>query len=136
MTSSEHELEAKLASLSSYVQELENWLADPPDPGRPGALQRIVERMVQVIVECAADAGDLWRAARGHTLGGSVREGFTRLQDVGALAPEVTSRFFDYARTRNRIVHDYNHLDAGEVMRQAQQLPADARTVIRSLLAG
>jgi uncharacterized protein YutE (UPF0331/DUF86 family) len=135
MTSPGHELQEKLANLSSYAQELESWLANPPDPARPGALQRIVERMIQVIVECAADAGDLWLAAQGHTLGGSVREVFQRLRDAGALTPEVAQRFFDYARTRNRIVHDYNHLDAVEVLHQAARLPADARAVVQSLMA-
>jgi hypothetical protein len=54
------ELRQKLISLASYADELDDWLAHPPDPSRPRALQRVAERLVQVIVECAADAGDLY----------------------------------------------------------------------------
>src|SRR5436305_3929810 len=62
------ELQQKLASLASYADEIEDWLAHPPDSGRPRALQRVLERLVQVIVQCAGDAGDLWLAEHGHAL--------------------------------------------------------------------
>jgi uncharacterized protein YutE (UPF0331/DUF86 family) len=126
------ELQEKLATLADYTDELEAWLADPPDPSRPRALQRVVERMVQVIVECAADAGDLWLAEHGHPLGASVRGVFQRLREVGCIPADVDRRFADYTSTRNRIDHAYNHLDAQEILDQAGPLVADARALLRS----
>jgi uncharacterized protein YutE (UPF0331/DUF86 family) len=127
------ELQDKLATLAENTDELESWLADPPEPSRPRALQRVVERMVQVIVECAADAGDLWLAEHGHPLGASVRGVFQRLREAGRIPPDLDRRFADYTNTRNRIVHAYNHLDAQEILVQGGRLVPDARALLVSL---
>jgi uncharacterized protein YutE (UPF0331/DUF86 family) len=127
------ELRQKLVSLASYADELDDWLANPPDPSRPRALQRVAERLLQVIVECAADAGDLWLAEHGHPLGESVRGVFQRLQEVGLVTPDVGRRFATYTTMRNRIVHDYDRVDAREVVDQASRLAADVRVLLAGL---
>jgi uncharacterized protein YutE (UPF0331/DUF86 family) len=133
VTQPSDELGQKLASLASYATDMEGWLADPPDPSRPRALQLILERLLQVTIECAADAGDLWLATHGHPLGESVRGVFQRLQSVGAIAPDLERRFAAFGRTRNRIVHDYDRLDEQEILDQAARLPRDVRTLLQAL---
>lgn len=133
MTPPSDALGQKLAVLAAYADDLENWLADPPDPSRPRALQLILERLIQVTIECAADAGDLWLVAHGHPLGESVRGVFQRLQSVGAIAPDLERRFAAYGRTRNRIVHDYDRLDPQEILDQAARLPVDTRALLQAL---
>jgi uncharacterized protein YutE (UPF0331/DUF86 family) len=135
MTPPGDELARKLAALASYADELDDWLANPPEPSRPRALERILERLIQVIVECAADAGDLWLAGHGHALGESVRGVFRRLREVGAVSIEIEDRFGNYGRTRNLIVHAYDQLDAREILAQARQLSTDARTLLGALVA-
>jgi uncharacterized protein YutE (UPF0331/DUF86 family) len=124
------DLRQKLVSLASYADELDEWVANPPDPSRPRALQRVAERLLQVIVECAADAGDLWLAQHGHPLGESVRGVFQRLRDLGVIAPDLEQRFATYTTMRNRIVHDYDRVDGQEIVRRAAQLPADVRALL------
>jgi uncharacterized protein YutE (UPF0331/DUF86 family) len=135
MTPPGDELLRKLAALASYADELDDWLANPPEPSRPRALERILERLIQVIVECSADAGDLWLAAHGHPLGESVRGVFRRLREVGAISNDLEDRFGNYGRTRNLIVHAYDQLDAREMLAQARQLSVDARTLLGALTA-
>lgn len=130
-----NDLQQKLLSLQRYLDELERWLTNPPEPTGPLGLQRITERLLQVIVECAADAGDLWLAEHGHPTGDSVRGVFRQLRQAGALSPELEQRFGSYTGTRNRIVHDYNHLDAASLAMEAPQLVADVRVLLHTLTA-
>jgi uncharacterized protein YutE (UPF0331/DUF86 family) len=124
-----------LVSLASYVDELESWLTHPPEPDRPLALQRIVERLLQVILECAADAGDLWLTERGLPSGESARGVFQRLREAGTITPELEQHFATHTRMRNRIVHAYDEVDAPELIDQASRLPADARARLAALIA-
>jgi uncharacterized protein YutE (UPF0331/DUF86 family) len=134
MTSPGDELRQKLTSLEDYLDELDRWLTSPAEPTGPLGLRRIVERLLQVIVECAADASDLWLAEHGHAPGESMRGVFRRLQQEGVISLELEQRFANYTGIRNRIVHDYNHLDAAATLAQAPRLLADARTLLRLLV--
>jgi uncharacterized protein YutE (UPF0331/DUF86 family) len=135
MTPPADELRQKLISLQSYVNELEGWLTNPPEPTGPLGLRRITERLLQVIVECAADAGDLWLAEHGYPSGDSVRGVFRQLRQAGVLSAEMEQRFGSYTGTRNRIVHDYNHLDAAGIAAEAPQVVADVRVLLQALTA-
>src|SRR4051812_20725824 len=117
-------LQTKLLALKAYLDELEHWRTNPAEPVGPRALLRITERLLQVIVECAADAGNLWLAKHGHPNGDSIRDVFRQLQEAGMLSAEVEQRFEGYVETRDRIVHDYNPLDPAGLAAQAPELLA------------
>lgn len=122
-------LSRKLTTLAAYADELEGVLADPPAPERPRVLELLVERLFHVTVECAADAGDLWLTENAHPGGESMRGVFERLRELGVISPDLADRFVLYGRYRNRIVHDYDALDAPDLMARARSLPDDARAL-------
>src|SRR5688500_15969476 len=94
------ELQAKLAQLGDYVAELQRWLNRPGDAEWALAQHRILERLVQLVVDCAADAGDLWLGAHGHPLGESAAGVFQQLHQVGLLDRETAARFRRYVSVR------------------------------------
>lgn len=127
-------LTSKLAQLDQYLQELQGYLDEPGDPAE-GARVRILERMIQLIVECAADAGDLWLGDRGETLGESATGVFRRLGEVGLITAEMQSRLRGYVSARNRIIHDYDRVTPEQVQRDAERLVQDAGELLRLLMA-
>jgi uncharacterized protein YutE (UPF0331/DUF86 family) len=135
MPPSSDEIEQKLVSLQSYVDQLLDILAHPAAPDRPHIQQRVVERLLQIIVECAADAGDLWLDKKGHPLGGSARGVFQGLREVGAISRDLDLRFAEHVRARNRIVRGYDQLEERETMDQAGRLPEDTRALLLVLSA-
>ena len=127
-------LASKLAQLDRYLQELRSYLGEPAGPAE-GARVRILERMIQLIVECAADAGDLWLGDRGEALGESAAGVFRRLGEVGLISAEMQSRLRGYVSARNRIIHDYDRVTPDQVQRDAEGLAQDTGELLRRLMA-
>jgi len=130
-------LERKLASLGAYLDELDATLPDTlVEYGSDATVRRAVERLVQVIVECAADAGDLLLAKEGRTVGDTARDIFEGLRSVGVIGDDPGRRFVrDHSGLRNRIVHDYDELDNIAVWRGARQLVPDGRELLAAMIA-
>ncbi len=129
-------LAAKLAQLGQYIEELRGWLNTPRTEEWGPALERILERMVQLVIECAADAGDLWLQDRGRAPGNSATDVFRLLSEAGAIDRKMYGRLRDHTRTRNRIVHDYDEITSAEVRQDAEVLAQDAADLLQRLLAG
>jgi uncharacterized protein YutE (UPF0331/DUF86 family) len=129
-------LERKLASLGAYVEELETTL--PPAAAAYAAdptVRRAVERLVQIVVECGADAGDLLLAKEGRAVGDTAREIYEGLRAAGIISDDLGRRFVrEHSGLRNRIVHDYDELDNTAVWQGARQLVPDARELLTSIL--
>jgi uncharacterized protein YutE (UPF0331/DUF86 family) len=123
-------LAAKVAQLRDYHRELNSWLSHPP--AEP--LTRVLERMVQLVVECAVDAGDLWLDERGRPLGQSAMNVFQGLHNAGVLDTDMLERFRVHVKVRNRIVHDYDVIRPEEVRASAEGLSQDIPELIRALL--
>lgn len=126
------DLSRKLQQLSDYLDETRGWLA-PPTPLPPHGAERILERMTQLIVECAADAGDIWLQENGRPLGQSAAGVFRNLHQAGKLDAVTAERFRAYVRTRNRIIHDYDLVDPRDVRQDAEGLVADLSDLLRAL---
>ena len=114
-------LQCKLISLASYLDELD---ATVPATGTAYAadstLRRAVERLVQVVVEAAIDAGDLLLAEDGRIVGETGREIFEALFAAGVIDDSLRRRFaYEHSGLRNRIVHDYDELDNAVVWQAA-----------------
>jgi uncharacterized protein YutE (UPF0331/DUF86 family) len=71
--------------------------------------------MIQLVIECAADAGDLWLQAAGQPPGQSAGGVFQNLHQAGCMDDDMRDRFRRYVRARNRIVHDYDLVRPDEV---------------------
>lgn len=136
MNSLPDDLQQKLNYLTSYIDELNSWHENPPEGCCSRALQRILERMVQLIVECAADAGDLWLQMKGYETGESVRGVFERLRESGLINDEEIERFAEYVSLRNRIVHDYERVTMEQLQGVVPQLLADCHHLCRKLIEG
>jgi len=128
------DLKEKLNYLTSYLDEMEYWLKNPVESENTKAFQRILERMIQLIVECTADAGDLWLDAGGYSTGESVRGVFERLRERALISDDEITRFAEYVSLRNRIVHDYEKLSATILIKTAPRLLSDCRLLCRKLL--
>jgi uncharacterized protein YutE (UPF0331/DUF86 family) len=130
-------LERKLASLGAYLDELDVTLpGTPAEYASDATVRRAVERLVQVVVECGADAGDLLLAKEGRTVGDTARDIYEGLRSAGAIGDDLGRRFVrDYSGLRNRIVHDYDELDNAAVWRAARQLVPDGRELLAAMIA-
>src|SRR5438046_1598139 len=91
-------LQRKLRSLSAYVDELDAALPKTLEEYVAGSAgRRIVERMVQLVVECAADAGDLLLSAEGRAAGDTDRDVFEALHAAGIIDDRLRRQFaYDY----------------------------------------
>ncbi len=128
------DLKEKLNHLASYLDELDYWLAHPLEPDKARGTQRILERMFQLIVECTADAGDIWLDSKAFPAGESVRGVFERLREHSIIDDERTIRCAEYVSLRNRIVHDYERVSATLLQNRAPGLLSDCRFICRQLL--
>jgi uncharacterized protein YutE (UPF0331/DUF86 family) len=130
-------LQRKLASLAAYLDEPDTTVpAAVSDYTAGSTVRRAVERLVQVVVECAADAGDLLLTEEGRTVGDSARDVFEGLHSAGAIDAALRQRFaYEYGGLRNRIVHDYDELDNAAVWQAARQLVPDGRALLAALIA-
>lgn len=128
-------IEQKLTSLDRYLAELTPYLRIASDKfehdlGR----QRIVERLVQVIVECAVDSNNLLIRALGLPAASSARESFQRLKEYGILDDYVTTRYVEkYVGLRNVIVHLYEKVEAKTLYFSAKRLLKDSDAYARQI---
>jgi len=129
-----HLIRQKLASLTAYVDELGPYLATSYQEyrERPGH-RRIVERLAQVIVECAIDANGLLLISAGQPPAQSAGQSFEAIHQLGIVDEHLLSRFQRYVGMRNRIVHDYDRLDNRTLFYSARRLLDDARTYVEQV---
>jgi uncharacterized protein YutE (UPF0331/DUF86 family) len=130
-----HTLGAKCLQVEGYLQETRALLDRISEDPKDAALQRALERLVQVTIEAAADAGDIWLADQGQTLGQSAAGVFRALARVGMLSGPIAARFVRYAGHRNQIVHAYDSVTASEVLTTAEGLLRDIPVLISALLS-
>lgn len=115
-------LQAKLTLLDRYSSELRVLLQRPVEGDWEVVVDHALERLVQLVVECAADAGDLWLEENGKPLGQSAMGVFQNLRSAGVLEDATYQRLRDYVRARNQIVHNYDRLASANVRRIAEEL--------------
>ena len=130
-------LQRKLISLASYLDELDvTFPATVTAYAADSIVRRAVERLVQVVVEAAMDAGDLLLAEEGRMVGETAREIFEALHTAGVIDDALRRRFaYEHSALRNRIVHDYDELDNVAIWQAARQLVPDGRALVAALTA-
>jgi len=128
-------IQQKLINMDSYIEELGPYLESPLEEylEKP-ALRRIVERLVQIIIESAIDTNNLLIVASGGVPASTARESFAAVHELGVIDDDLLTRFRQtYIGLRNRIVHDYDVLDNRLVYFTARRLTADARKYVGSV---
>jgi uncharacterized protein YutE (UPF0331/DUF86 family) len=128
-------IQQKLVNMDGYLQELTPYVGIPlPTYLKQPGQRRIVERLVQVIVESAIDTNNLLLAASGSLPTSSARDSFDAVCNLGAIDDRLRVRFNrTYVGLRNRIVHDYEALDNRMVYAAARRLLKDAAKYIQSI---
>jgi uncharacterized protein YutE (UPF0331/DUF86 family) len=121
----------KLTNLTAYLDELAPYLTItyPEYRERPGQ-RRIVERLAQVIVECAIDVNGLLLSGTGQPPAQSARQSFEVAHRLGVIDEHLSSSFQRHVGMRNRIVHDYDRLDNRLLFYAARRLQDDARAYV------
>jgi uncharacterized protein YutE (UPF0331/DUF86 family) len=115
---------AKLATMHRHLDELRKRLPDDAqvylgDRDR----QLAVERLCQLVMECAIDANALLLCALGQEPPQSARDGFEGVERRGILDPSLAHQFrATLVSFRHRLVHDYEPLDNRIVHRTARTL--------------
>ena len=127
-------LQSKLRQLDEYNLRLAHWLNASPEEHWSEARDLALERLIQVVVECAADAGDLWLAEQGKPLGQSAADVFRRLQQAGAIRQELYDRLKGHVGSRNRIIHNYDQVTPEQTRQEAEGLARDIPELIRALV--
>jgi len=130
-TQQAHVIRQKLTNLTAYVNELAPYLdvSYQEHRERPGN-RRIVERLAQVIVECAIDVNAMLLIGTGQPPAQSARRSFEVIRRLGIIDEHLLSRFRRYVGIRNRIVHDYDRLDNSTLFYSAHRLLDDARAYV------
>ncbi len=125
----------KLTRLAESVDEISPYVKQPYDryAGRKGD-QRVVERLVQIIVEIASDANDLLIAEARGVPAPHARASFEQVRDLGILPAALAGRFIvRYVRMRNLIVHQYDRLDTRTLFHASRRLIQDAKAYITAV---
>ena len=128
-------IQQKLINMDSYIEELGPYLESSLGEylEKPGP-RRIVERLVQVIIESAVDTNNLLIVASGGVPASTARESFAAVYTLGVIDDHLLTRFREtYVGLRNRIVHDYDVLDNRVVYLTARRLLEDARKYVGSV---
>jgi len=124
----------KLVNQKSYIDELGPYVAlEYTDYQRRPGYNRIVERLVQIIVESAIDINEKLIEAMNEPPPASARESFGAMSRLGVLDDGVASAFQAYVGLRNRIVHAYEKLDNHIVYFNAKRLLDDAERYVMAV---
>lgn len=127
-------VQQKLANQKSYLVELAPYvdLEYADYQSRPG-YNRIVERLVQIIVESAIDINEKIIEAMNEPPPASARESFEVIKRLGVIDDTAATVFQTYVGLRNRIVHAYEKLDNHIVYFNAKRLLQDAARYITAV---
>lgn len=106
--------ERKLSYLRQYLGDLEVY-ARLDAAGRRGE-HYAIERLLQLLCECAADLALQVLKARGSGLASSYREVFVTLRNQGVLPEALADRLVDACGMRNVLTHLYDVIDLDRVV--------------------
>lgn len=102
----------KIRKLEQYLRQLQE--ARPPSLKtylESWQTRRVVERLIQLIVEVANDINTHMIVELGHPPPDDYFEGFTRMGELGVLPADLAARLAPSAGERNILVHEYELID-------------------------
>lgn len=107
-------LERKLGSLNCFLRDL-SAIAALDSTGRRQQ-HYAVERLLQLLCECAADIALQFVKAQGDSLPASYREIFIALERAGALPGAMAAELISACGMRNLLTHLYDDIDLDRVI--------------------
>jgi len=106
------ELRRKLASLAQYLDELEVIGQQSYEEYKSDfRIKRTVERLIQMVVECATDINGLLITGMGEQPPRDYFTSFILLGQIGVLPPDFADSLAPTTAIRNRLVHEYDTVD-------------------------
>lgn len=124
----------KLARIRRNLDELEPIEGLPLEEYRDDFMrQKAVERILQEVVEAAVDVNlHLLRVLDGPTPP-DYYESFVALGRAGILPHDLAERIAPSAGLRNRLVHEYDEIDAAKVLEAVREARRDFRRYVGSV---
>jgi uncharacterized protein YutE (UPF0331/DUF86 family) len=121
---SQQDIIAKLDYLISLLAELEATKPATLDGYLANSMsRRNAERLTQLIVECAGDICSLIVTERIDVPSpDTLYETFIQAAEVGALPRPFARQLAEWAKTRNVLVHQYNHIDDAKMFQDLQPI--------------
>jgi uncharacterized protein YutE (UPF0331/DUF86 family) len=103
----------KIDDLDTYRRQLSEFAAmSLEDYRRDWKSQRIVERTLQIMIECCADIANHVISDDGLRAPKSYADCFLVLQEHGVVSELLGPRLVQMAKFRNVVVHQYDEVDA------------------------
>ncbi len=128
------EIGQKLTLLVQYLGELRQIGEHPfQEFQRDFRVKRTVERLIQLVVECATDINGLIITGLGHPPPESYYSSFVILADIGVLAPDFASQLAPTTAIRNRLVHEYDSVDERLVYASIQSILEEFSEYVRQI---
>jgi len=107
-------IERKLGYLRRYLGDLTSYAV--LDAAGRRREHYAIERLLQLLCECAADIALQLLKAIGEVLPASYREIFTALERAGALGPDLAAELVAACGMRNVLTHLYDEIDMERVI--------------------
>ena len=124
----------KLTNLIQYIQELTTLSGYSFDEYLDNQLiRRAVERLLQIIVESAAEINGHLAIGAGGKPPASYYESFIMLEQMKIMDKELAQKLASTAGLRNRLVHEYDALDDGVIFKNISLLLILYRQYIASI---
>lgn len=127
--------ESGLAAMRRYTEELAARLGVTPDVyATDRDRQLMVERLCQLVIECAIDTNGRLMDGLGQPPPESARESFDAVEEAGILGPQLTAAFRDtFVGFGNRLVHAYERIDNAITYRTAGRLVEAGRDYVAAV---
>lgn len=121
---SQQDIITKLDYLVNLLAELEATKPATLDDYLANSMsRRNAERLTQLIIECAGDLCSLIVAERIDIPSPeTLYETFLQAAEAGALPRPLAQQLSAWAKTRNILVHQYNHIDDAQMFQDLQPL--------------
>lgn len=103
----------KLAELDTYLEQLSEFSSlSAADYQRDWKVQRIVDRTLQLVIECCTDIANHAISAKALPVPTSYAQAFAILGDAGLLDRDLAQTMARIVRFRNILVHQYANVDS------------------------
>ena len=112
----EHGIHSRLADLREYLSELEPMRTLSFEHYESDLLlRRAVERMMELLIECAIDINGLLIVGSGSRPPRDYRTSFLALGEMGIVGADQSAQLASMARLRNALAHEYESMDDQEI---------------------
>lgn len=105
-------VKAKMSKLARFLEELREVspAGSLSEYRADTAKRRSCERLIQLIVECAADINSILVVESGHPAPRDYYDTFIKAGESGVISTSLSKKLAPWAGLRNRLVHEYEDI--------------------------